>query len=148
MIGCVSQYPPLEYVHPLSAKCDDYAQFSVSILKQRDQGFSKRAAISIAGFSVSSEEDRKLLLAKYMQIFEIVYADYQIRSSGIRAAGKVFCDHDLMKSWLLLVNENYTAVAEIIRLCQKQNDAEVDMSLCILAVARGTPNSELEKPPA
>jgi len=147
-MGCVARFPPLKHVRPLSGNCDDYAQFSVSIIKQRDQGFSKRATINIAGFSVGNEENRKLLFAEYKPIFEIVYADYQIRSSGIRAAGRVFCEHKLTTSWLPLVNENYKDAAEIVRLCQGANDAEVDMALCILARARGKPDPELEKPPA
>lgn len=145
--GCVSRYPPLDPVRPLSGDCNDYAQFSVSIIKQRDQGFSKRATINIAGFSVGDQANRDLLYAEYKPIFEIVYADYMIKSSGIRAAGRVFCEHQLRKSWLPLVTERYKVAAEIIRLCQNANDAESDMELCILARAKGKPSPELEKPP-
>ena len=134
-------------MHPLSGDCDDYAQFSVAIMKQRDQGFSKRATINIAAFSVGSEANRKLLFTKYKSIFEIIYADYQIKASGIRAAGKVFCEHNLTSSWAPLVNENYNDAAEVVRLCERANDAEVDMALCILARAQGKPDPELEKPP-
>lgn len=145
--GCVSRYRPLDLVRPLSGDCNDYAQFSVSIIKQRDQGFSKRATVNIAGFSVGDEEKRKLLYAEYKPIFEIVYADYMIEAPGIRAAGRVFCEHELKKSWLPLVTEHYKTAADIIRLCQDANDAESDMELCILARAKGKPDPELEKPP-
>jgi hypothetical protein len=145
--ACVSRYQPLDRIRPLSGSCDDYAKFSVSIIKQRDQGFSKRASINIAAFSVGSEENRELLYTEYKPIFEIVYADYQIRPVGIRAAGRVLCDHQLTLSWLPLLNENYKNVAEVVRLCQDANDAEVDMAQCILARARGKPDPELEKPP-
>ena len=147
MAGCVSRYTPLEHVRPLSGSCDDFAQFSVSIIKQRDQGFSKRATINIAGFSVGNEKSRELLYVEYKPIFEIVHADYMIRPQGIRAAGRVLCEHQLTKSWLPLVNEQYKAVAEVVRMCQNANDAEVDMQLCILARAQGKPDPELEKPP-
>lgn len=147
LAGCVSRYTPLELVRPLSGDCDDYAKFSVSIIKQRDQGFSKRATINIAAFSVGSEENRALLYAKYKPIFEIVYADYQINHVGIRAAGRIFCSHQLTKSWLPLVNEEYKKVAEVVHLCQYANAAEVDMQNCILARALGKPDPELERPP-
>jgi len=145
--GCVSRYVPLDLVRPLSGDCDDYAQFSVSIIKQRDLGFSKRATISIAAFSVGDEAKSDLLYAKYKPIFEIVYADYQINDLGIRAAGKIFCAHQLTKSWLPLVNEEYQIVADVVRLCQYANAAEIDMQNCILARALGKPDPELERPP-
>jgi hypothetical protein len=145
--GCVSRYTPLKHVKPLSGKCDDYAEFSVAIIKQRDQGFTKRATINIASFSVGNSVNRDMLYRKYKPIFEIVYADYQIRTPAIRATGRVLCDHQLTKSWSLLINENYKQVAEIVRLCQDANFAEVDMSRCILARAQGKPDPDLEKPP-
>lgn len=147
LTSCVSRYMPLKHVRPLSGECHDYAQFSVSIIKQRDQGFSKRATINIASFSVGSEENRALLYEKYKPIFEIVYADYQIKSEGIQAAGEVICSHQLTGLWAPLVNEDYKAAAKVVRLCQSANFAEVDMRNCILARALGKPDPELEQPP-
>ncbi|MGD8926394.1 MAG: hypothetical protein PVG20_06075 [Thioalkalispiraceae bacterium] len=119
----------------------------MSIIKQRDQGFTKRATISITEYSVGNEHNRELLYKEYKPIFEIVYADYQIKTAGIRAAGRVFCDHQLMKSWSPLVNEQYKKVAAVIRHCQNNNDAEVDMAECILASSQAKPDPDLEKPP-
>lgn len=148
LTGCVSRYTPLVPARPLSDDCNDYARFSVSILKRRDQGLSKQAAINLSGLSVGREKDRELLYAKYKPIFEIAYADFLITSSGIRAAGKVFCVHNLTTSWLPLMNENYKNVAEVVHLCQRENDAEVDMEICILAKAQARLAPKLEKPPA
>ena len=110
MTGCVSRYPPLKHVKPLSGKCEDYAEFAVAIIKQRDQGFSKRATINIASFSAGSQVNRELLYAEYKPIFEIVYADYQISTPAIRATGRVICDNQLTKTWPLLINEDFKQV--------------------------------------
>ena len=147
LTACVSEYPPLKQIHPLSGSCDDYAEFSVSIIKQRDQGFTKRATISITEYSVGNEHNRQLLYNTYKPIFEIVYADYQIRTTAIRAAGRVFCRHQLANSWSPLVKEQYKKVAAVIRHCQNTNDAEVDMAECILASSKEKPATDLEKPP-
>lgn len=146
--GCVARYPPLDHVHPLSKSCNDYARFAVSIIKQREQGFSKRATVNIAGFSVgNSEEQRAMLYARYKPIFEIIYADYHIYEEGIRAAGLAICEQQLTKNWSLLVEEDYKAAADVIHLCQDANASEVDMKNCILARASGKPDPELERPP-
>jgi len=147
LTSCVSKYPPLKHIEPLSGKCEDYADFSVAIIKQRDQGFSKRATVNIASFSAGSQVNRELLYATYKPIFEIIYADYLIKAPAIKATGRVICKYQLTKTWPLLASEEYKLVAEIVRLCQDANFAEVDMGECILARARGKPDPELEKPP-
>jgi len=117
----------------------------VAILKQRDQGFTKRATVSIAGFSVGSEENRKTLYKEYKPMIEVIFADYLIKTMSARATGRTVCKHKLAQSWDLLINEQYKEVAGIVRVCQRDNDAEVDIEECLLTQVKG--GSNLDVPP-
>lgn len=143
--GCVSRYTPLKKINPLSGDCEDYAEFSVAILRQRDQGFTKRATISITGYSVGDEDVRKVLYHRYQPMFGILFADYLINDMTARAAGRTICRHQLAESWSLLINQDYHNAAEIVRDCQKANFSEVDIGKCLLTQIKGDDN--LEAPP-
>lgn len=143
VLGCVSKYPPLKPVQPLSGNCEDYADFSLAILKQRDQGFTKRAATSIAGFAVNGESKRRYLYQLYKPVIEIVFADYQVKDKGIHAAGKILCEHKLTESWPLLINQQYSDAAKIVVSCQNSNYSEVDIENCLLTMIKGGYNLDL-----
>jgi hypothetical protein len=147
MAGCVSRYRPLNHIHPLSGKCDDFERFSEAILKHRDQGFTKRATTNFTVLYVDNEKKRQQLLEKYRPIIEIVYAEYLINAAGIRATARATCEHQLLTAWPALANEDYRSVADTAYQCQLANLAETDIRRCVLARARGIHDPELERPP-
>lgn len=59
--ACVSRDDPVERVNPLSGDCADYAAFSRALAVQRDNGFTKRATMNIAAYSVANERHREIL---------------------------------------------------------------------------------------
>ena len=136
-LACVSRYTPLKKIRPLSGSCEDYIRFSDSLTKQREQGLSKRATINIAGFSVGSEENKKLLYELYKPIIEIIYANFLVSVDSVKVFAGVQCEHQLDKSWVLLATGQYRAVAKIIRFCRKDNHSDEFMALCILDAAKG-----------
>ena len=127
----------MKKIRPLSGECEDYILFSDSLTKQRDQGFSKRATINIAGFSVGSVENKELLYKAYKPIIETIYANYLVSVSAVKVFAKVQCEHDLEKNWELLASEKYKEVANIIRFCRRHNESDENMEKCLIFSMQG-----------
>jgi len=138
LVACVSRIRPLKKIRPLSGLCEDYILFSDSLTKQRDLGFSKRATISLAGFSVANEANRAVLLETYKPIIEIIYADFFLSVDAVTVFAKVQCENKLNKNWELLANRRYKDVAKTVRFCRIDNHSNVYMERCILKAVKNT----------
>jgi len=147
LTSCVSRYTPLERIRPLSGTCKDYILFSVSLTKQRDQGFTKRATINISGYAVGSKANKELLYDVYKPIIETIFADYLLSVSAIKIFAKVQCEHDMQKNWPLLAQEHYKQVANVIRICRKQNIENDNMEKCLIFSMQGKTFKEPLWPP-
>ena len=145
--ACVSRYKPLKKIRPLSGECEDYILFSDSLTKQRDQGFSKRATINIAGFSVGGEQNKELLYKEYKPIIETIYENYLLSVSAVKIFAKVQCEHDLEKNWDLLANEHYKEVADVIRACRRHNETDENVEKCLILSMQGKSYKEPLGPP-
>ncbi len=121
--------------------------FSVSLTKQRDQGFSKRATINISGFSVGSDANKKLLYQQYKPIIETIYANYLLSVNAVKIFAKVQCEHDLEKNWDLLANEQYKKVADVIRACRRYNELDEIVEKCLILSMQGKNFNEPLEPP-
>lgn len=131
--GCVSRYSPLEPIDPLSGQCRDYAAFSKALAVQRDHGFTKRATLSMAGYSVGGQENQGYLIRHYKTVSEIIFTDYLIRPASIQIFGRIVCEQRKQQTWVVLGETDYKPVSEIIRFCQNDNFSEPDTEQCIKA---------------
>ncbi len=145
--ACVSRYKPLKTIKPLSGLCEDYILFSVSLTKQRDHGFSKRATINISGFSVGSEANKELLYQLYKPVIETIYANFLLSVSAVKVFAKVQCEHNMEQNWPLLVNGLYKQAANVIRTCRYHNELDENMEKCLILSMQGKSFREPPGPP-
>lgn len=146
--SCVSRYEPLPEIKPLSGTCRDYVLFSTSLVKQRDHGLSKRAAISIAGFALGSEQKKHIMYERYKPVIETIYADFLLPQKAVEVFAKVQCEHQLDKNWRLLINEQYAEAARTIRFCRQDNFLDSLMEKCLLQAAGQTRSGQTKGPGA
>lgn len=141
--ACVSRYTPLKPLHPLSGLCEDYAEFSVVLLKQRDQGFSKQASMNIAIYSTGGEQNRAAMTRLYRPVLEILYAEFLLNSTATWASAKLFCEQKLLQSWSPLVNGHYQQAAAVIFACQRHATSETEIETCLQQAIQGGDNLTL-----
>ena len=134
-------------IYPLSGKCEDYILFSDSLTKQRDLGFSKRATINLAGFSVGSKANKEILYREYKPIIETIYANYLLSVSAVIVFAKVQCERDMEKNWPLLALGQYKQVASVIRACRKDNNSDEYMEKCLILAMQGKRFKDFDRPP-
>ena len=145
--ACVSRYDPVDDVHPLSDECKDYAAFSRALAKQRDNGFTKRATMSMAGYSAGNEQDRQRLYARYQTVADILFADRLIDPDSAKVLGKVICEQKQANTWRPLKSGEIPQVAAMVRTCRADNITLVEMESCLLDSLKSDWHPDLATPP-
>ncbi len=130
--ACVSRYDPVEPINPLSGECRDYAGFSRALAVQRDHGFTRGATLSMAGYSVGSQQNREILYRQYKTVFDLIFTEYRISPVTAGVLGKVVCQQRRLQQWQELVSTDYKPVTTMILHCQQDNLAEVDREDCLV----------------
>ena len=145
--ACVSRYDRVDDVHPLSSECKDYAAFSKALAKQRDNGFSKRATMSMAGDSVGNMQDREILQQRYQTISDIVFAERLIDPDTAKVMGKIICEQKQQATWHELQDDDIPAVTAMIRTCRQNNITLVEVEACIIDRMQAYWRNDLIIPP-
>jgi hypothetical protein len=145
--ACVSRYDRVDDVYPLSDECKDYSAFSRALAKQRDNGFTKRATMSMAGYSVANAEDRKVLYERYQTVADILFEDLLIDPDSAKVIGKVICEQKQQHTWQPIKSNDIPEVAAMVRSCRKVNITLVEMETCIVDRLNNYWRPDLATPP-
>jgi hypothetical protein len=146
--ACVSRYDRVDDVHPLSDECKDYAAFSKAIAKQRDNGFTKRATMSMFSASVGNRHDSDIIYERYQTITDIAYEDLLINPDSIKVMGKIICEQRQAGTWHPLQPDDIRPVTVMLRACRKTSLTPVEMEDCIIAYLQVYWTKDLSAPPA
>ena len=145
--ACVSRYDRVDDVHPLSDECKDFSAFSRALAKQRDNGFTKRATMSMAGYSAGNAQDRKILFERYQTVADILFEDHLIDPDSAKVIGKVICEQKQRQTWQPLKSDDIPQVAAMVRSCRKANITLVEMEDCLVANLKDYWHDDLATPP-
>jgi hypothetical protein len=145
--ACVSRYDRVDDVHPLSDECKDYAAFSKAIAKQRDNGFTKRATMSMFSASSGNRHDSDIIYERYQTITDIAYEDLLINPESIKVMGKIICEQRQAGSWHPLQPDDIQPVTVMIRSCRKTSLNPTEMEACIIANLQAYWGKDLTAPP-
>lgn len=147
LTACVSRYDRVDDVHPLSSECKDYAAFSKALAKQRDNGFTRRATMSMAGYSVGNKQNRETLYERYQTITDMIFEDYMIDPDSAKVMGKIICEQRQAGTWQIPVDADIPEMASRLRYCRAYNAALVDVEQCMVSRLQQYWQRDLAMPP-
>lgn len=147
LTACVSRYDRVDDVHPLSSECKDYAAFSKALAKQRDNGFTRRATMSMAGYSVGSQQNRETLHRRYQTIADMVFEDYMIDPDSAKVMGKIICEQTQAGIWREPADDDISEMSGILRLCRTQSYTLVETEQCMTERMQQYWQRDLTTPP-
>jgi len=147
MSACVSRYDPVEKIDPMSDDCKDFAGFSRALAIQRDNGFTKRANMSIAAQSVATEPQRKILYQRYRIMLDLAYADRMVAPDAIKLMGRIVCEQRRSGQWHEPQEKDLPKIANIIQTCGRQNITEPEKERCIVSELEQFWDTDLARPP-
>lgn len=130
--ACVSRYDPVPKIDPLSGECEDFAGFSRALAVQRDNGFTKKATMNIAAYSIASERHREILYQRYSMMLDLIYADRFVDPDSIRIMGSVVCEQQQRGRWREPQERDLPALAGFIKLCRKNTLSIPETEHCLV----------------
>ena len=145
--ACVSRYDPVEKVNPLSGDCQDYAAFSRALAVQRDNGFTKRATMNIAAYSIAGERHREILYTQYKVMLDLIFADRFVEPDSIKVMGNVVCEQRQRGEWKEPQDHDLPALGGFIKTCRNENLSIPEMETCIVTQLDHYWRDYLIKPP-